>query len=47
MPFLDKSLLILSLIRGKTIVFALLLGLLIFGVITGDFVEIWRNGATI
>ncbi len=30
-----------------TIVVVLLTGLLLFGALTGDFVETWRNGATL
>jgi hypothetical protein len=33
--------------KGRAIVLALLLGLLLFGIIIGDFVETWRNGATL
>ena len=43
----DKSLLLLSEMKGRAIVLALLLGLLVFGIIMGDFVETWRNGATL
>ena len=47
MPICNRSLLILSAMKGRTIVMALLLGLLIFGIIMGEFVETWRNGATL
>ena len=47
MPIWDRSLLILSAMKGKAFVMALLLGLLLFGIIMGEFVETWRNGATL
>jgi len=47
MPIRDKSRLILSVIKGRAIVFAFILGLLVFGIIIGDFMEAWRNGATL
>ena len=47
MPICNRSLLILSAMKGRTIVMALLLGLLLFGIIMGEFVETWRNGATL
>jgi hypothetical protein len=43
----DRLQLPLSLLKGRAIVLALLLGLLLFGIIMGDFVETWRNGATL
>lgn len=48
MPVLDKKMW-----PGRTnmtwitIVVVLLTGLLLFGALTGDFLETWRNGATL
>lgn len=47
MPIWDRALLILSVIKGRAIVLGLLLGLLLIGIIVGEFVETWRNGATL
>ena len=33
--------------KGKVIIMAVLLALLVFGIFTGDFVETWQNGATL
>lgn len=47
MPIWDSLRLRLSVTEGKTIVIALLLGLLLLGIIMGEFAETWRNGATL
>lgn len=32
---------------GRVIVLALLIALLVYGIAVGDFMETWRNGATL
>jgi hypothetical protein len=32
---------------GRVIVLALLIALLVYGIVVGDFMETWRNGATL
>ena len=32
---------------GRYVVLALLAGALLYGVLTGEFVETWKNGATL
>ena len=33
--------------KGSLIVVAILMGLMVLGILTGDFVETWQNGATL
>ena len=33
--------------KGRLIVVAILIGLMVLGIMAGDFVETWRNGATL
>lgn len=33
--------------KGSLIVVAVLIGLMVLGILVGDFVETWRNGATL
>ena len=47
MLILDKWRLILITMKGRAIVLTLLFGLLLFGIIVGNFAETWRNGATL
>ena len=47
MPIWDKSLLVLSKMKGRAVVLALLFGIFLFGIIIGDFAETWHNGATL
>ena len=32
---------------GRVIVLGLLIALLVYGIVVGDFMETWRNGATL
>lgn len=34
-------------ITFRMIILALLLSMLVFGAVTGEFIETWRNGATL
>ena len=47
MPIWDRSPLLLSAMKGRAIVMALLVGLLLLGIVMGEFLETWRNGATL
>ena len=33
--------------KGSLIVVAILMGLMVLGILAGDFTETWRNGATL
>ena len=33
--------------KAKLVVVAILIGLMVIGILAGDFVETWRNGATL
>ena len=33
--------------NGRLIIVAVLIGLMVLGILAGDFVETWRNGATL
>ena len=33
--------------KAKLVVVAILIGLMVLGILVGDFVETWRNGATL
>lgn len=47
MQILGRPLLIVRELKWKAIFLVLLFGLLLFGIIIGDFVETWHNGATL